>query len=407
VSVFACGCECGLFGTTVHWEVFAGTPTFETTIVRTGLRAIRCNATNEYVATAFGAGTRLIGRVYLYFVVLPDVDSMILGHNAVNAPNVLFKVADSKLYARVGATAGASGIGVIAGRWCRVDFDFHTETGGADFCDVQVDGFACGQATATGASGASTHFFMGLLPAPTGDVVFDDIVLSTTATDYPLGPGSVKPFVPVGDGTHNIAGTGDFQKTLTAVDILNTTTDAYTLVDNVPLAATMTDWINMVLPPNATDYVECIFGPGPGILWPSVPPRAVDLICGINQAGTGLGNMEIRLNDNGTMDTVYTATGVAGVAVATGQVFKRKHYAAGPAGPWVLGGGGNGDISDLRIRFGSPGAVDVNPDQYFGCALIEAEFAESIPGIANTDYRRFPKQLLNPMKGTRTNRFAP
>jgi hypothetical protein len=143
--------------------------------------------------------------------------------------------------------------------------------------------------------------------------------------------------------------------------------------------ATMTEWINMLAPINATDYVECIFGPAPGISTPTTAPRAVEVICGINQAGTGAGNMEIRLNDNGTTDVVYTATGVAGIVVATGQQFKRKHYAAGPAGAWVIGGGGNGDFTDLRIRFGSPAALDVNPDQYFGCAMIEAEFAEGAP----------------------------
>ena len=57
--------------------------------------------------------------------------------------------------------------------------------------------------------------------------------------------------------------------------------------------------------------------------------------------------------------------------------YKRAHFADPPsaATAWVIGGGGNGDFTDLRVRFGSPAALDVNPDQYFDCIMLEAEFA--------------------------------
>jgi hypothetical protein len=342
---------------------------------------MRFNAANQRIATTYVSGTRIVGRGYLYFVTLPSGDVRLIQTNQTAGPSVLFVSSDSKIYARSDTTNGASGVAVTTGQFYRIDFDFHIETAGADFCDVQVDGTACGQATATGASASPTALQMGLNAAVTGDVIFDDMVFSNTAADYPIGAGYVDHFVPTADGTHNVAGAADFRKTLTATDILNSTTDAYQLVDDVPLEAVVTDWINMIAPVNATDYVECIFGPAPGISAPTTGPRAVEIICGINQAGTGVGNMEIRINDNATLNTLYTATGVAGVAVATGQVFKRKHYATAIAGggAWVIGGGGNGDFTDLRIRFGSPAALDVNPDQYFGCAMIEAEFAPAAP----------------------------
>ena len=99
------------------------------------------------------------------------------------------------------------------------------------------------------------------------------------------------------------------------------------------------------------------------------------MIAAIHQAATTTGNMEIRINDNGTMNAMYSATAVAGV---TTIVYKRKHYATAIAGggAWVVGGGGNGDITDLRVRFGSPAVLDVVPDQYFDCIMIEAEFPE-------------------------------
>jgi hypothetical protein len=211
----------------------------------------------------------------------------------------------------------------------------------------------------------------------TGDVYYDDVLVSHTGADYPLGPGAVGTFVPTSDGTHNVAGAADFRRTLTATDILNSTTDAYQLIDDVPLeSGSSVDWINMVAPPNATDYVECIFGAAP---WTQVPiraPRAVEIVAGIHQAGTGTGNMEIRINDNGTMDTFYTATTVAG---STSVAYKRKHYATAPTGgAWTVVSG-NGNFNNLRMRFGSPAAVDANPDQYLDCIMIEAEFAEAAP----------------------------
>jgi hypothetical protein len=181
-------------------------------------------------------------------------------------------------------------------------------------------------------------------------------------------------FVPTSDGTHNIAGAADFERTLTGTDILNATTTAYQLVDDVPLeSGASVDWINMVAPPNATDYVECIFGPASGISTPTAGPRAVEVIAGIHQAGTGTGNMEIRMNDNGTNNVLYTATAVAGIS---NVAYKRKHYGTNIAngGAWTISGAGN--FNNLRVRFGSPAAVDANPDQYFDCIMIEAEFAE-------------------------------
>jgi hypothetical protein len=293
-------------------------------------------------------------------------------------PNIAFKQSDGKIYAAVATTLGASGVAVTTGTWYRLDFDFNFTTS-TNVCDVQVDGAACGQASATGLGAGQNQFLIGVVGSGTrtADAFFDDIVLSVTAADYPIGAGYVNHFVPTADGTHNIAGTGDFQRTLTGTDILNATTTAYQLIDDVPMEASAVDWQNMVAPPNATDYVECIFGPAPTIATPTVGPRAVEVIGGINQAGTGNGNMEIRINDNGTTDAMYSATGVAGVAVASGVVFKRKHYATAIAGGGAWGvAAGNGNFNNLRVRFGSPAAVDANPDQYLVSMMIEAEFLQ-------------------------------
>lgn len=391
--IFCCGCECGVAGDSVigspHWVTGA---TFSTSTVRNGARSLRVNlaassaAANNLTGVTLG-GTVSVVRGYLNFTTLPNTNfPLLMVTTAVGSEvGAVYQSSDSKVYAgrdnNGTLTVGATGVTITTGQWYRVDIlvDVHTNPWTVD---VKIDGTALGQASIALAASTIARIRQGRTYSgvftTTVDYFLDDLLVSATSGDYPLGAGYVNHFVPTSDGTHNIAGAGDFQRTLTGTDILNATTTAFQLIDEVPLEATVTDWINMVAPPNATDYVECIFGPAPGIVTPVVPPRTVEVICGINQAGTGNGNMEIRLNDNGTTGVIYTATGVAGVAVATGQVFKRAHFVDPPsaATAWTLSG--NGNFNNVRIRFGSPAAVDANPDQYLGCAMIEAEFADEL-----------------------------
>src|SRR6185503_11244461 len=104
---------------------------------------------------------------------------------------------DSKIYASIGGTTGATGVSVTTGQWYLVDFDFNIQTAGNDFCDVQVDGVACGQATGTGLSAAQSAFTLGNAggSSATMDVFYDDFVLSNTSADYPIGAGFVNHFI--------------------------------------------------------------------------------------------------------------------------------------------------------------------------------------------------------------------
>lgn len=273
---------------------------------------------------------------------------------------------------------------VTTGVWYRLDVLINLTTNPWTV-DVKVDGTDCTQHTVGTAGTTATRMVCTVTGINTADLYFDDIVLSNTVGDYPIGAGYVNHFVPTADGTHNIAGAADFKKGAAGVDITNATTDAYLLIDEVPLDDTTPDtddYINLILPPNATDYTEHVFGPAPGISTPTTGPRAVEVIAGIHQAGTGAGNMELRLNDNATMGTIYTATGVAGT---TTIVYKRAHFADPPsaATEWhALNDGSNGDFRDVRVRFGSPAAVDATPDQYFDCIMIEAEFAVAAGSLA-------------------------
>jgi hypothetical protein len=269
---------------------------------------------------------------------------------------------------------GASGASVTTDTWYLSDVKVDT-TG--DLVSVAIDGVTLG--TIATAGGVPNSVDLGVLTTGvTADVYFDDCIVSNTGADYPIGAGFVAHFVPTADGTHNIAGAADFRRGDTSTDILNATTTAYQLVDDVPLDDTTPDaddHIRIVAPANPNDYVELVFGPAPGISTPTRAPRAVEVICEVFAAGTGLSDEQIGLNDNGTTPNVYDGIGLAGVITGA---YKRKHFAEAPTGgAWVVGGLGNGDFNDIRLRYGY--ATDANPDKSLMCAMIEAEFPMTPP----------------------------
>ena len=314
--VLTCGFECAAVATGSHFTTLSAAGSWSTTTVRSGARSLRFNpaaASCQAGIVNLTASGGWVVRIYVYFATRPTTTIRLVGTNQTLGPQVRYQASDTSIYASIGTAIAASGFPVVTGQWYRIDAMFEIGVSvGDDICTVAVDGTSLAVASATTAAAAAVGLALGDVTW-TGDLFWDDLIVSHTLADYPLGAGYVNHFVPTSDGTHNVAGTADFQRTLTAVDILNATTTAYQLVDDVPLeSGASVDWINMLAPVNATDYVECVFGPAPGISTPTNPPRAVEAIAGIHQSATGAGNMMIRLNDNGTEGTVYTATAVAG-----------------------------------------------------------------------------------------------
>jgi hypothetical protein len=386
--VFCCGFECGQIGSNgQHWQS-GGNASISTTVVRSGSSSLRINpsgAVGLATSAILTSANIYVWRVYVRFESLPTSDSAVCYASSLSGnPGAYFKQSDNKIYAGVAGSFGSTGVSVTTNVWYRLDVMVNSSAN-PWLIDVLVNGNVCGQYSNAAAAANNQFINLGADTTKTFDIYYDDLVISNTSADYPIGEGYVNHFVPTADGTHNVAGANDFEIGTGGVDITNATTTVYQLVDDIPIqtgAPGTTDFINMIAPPNATDYVECIFGPPSGVLTPVTPPRAVEVIAGIAQSATGTGNMEIRMNDNGTLNAMYSATGVAGV---TTIAFKRKHYATGPSGAaWhSKNDGSNGDFRDLRVRFGSPAVLDVNPDQYFTSIMIEAEFAQ------------WPQKILN------------
>lgn len=383
--VMCCGGECGVSGSTTHITL-AGNSAFVTSTPRSGARAVRVNVVATVGAVGFqynlpSTTDKFTYRLYIRFDTLPSVSSLVTDVfvAGANIPGAYYNASDGKIYAGTGTGAlGATGVAITTGSYLRYDVRVNISAN-PWLVDVQVEGVACGQKS-LGVAAATSSIIECTMGAGgssfTVDAYYDDFVLSNTVADYPIGPGYVNHFVPTSDGTHNVISANDFERTITGTDIDNSTTDAYQLIDDVPLesGASPVDWINMVAPVNYTDYVECVFGPAPGISAPTAVPRAVEFIIGYHQAGSGLGNIAVGCGLTGSLATIfiYEAVQVAGV---TSVAYARKHV----VNEATHLKNGTCAVQLLSGSFG--GTVDANPDQYLDCAMIEAEFAEVVTAV--------------------------
>jgi hypothetical protein len=235
--------------------------------------------------------------------------------------------------------------------------------------EALVNGAALGTASLGSFGGGGTTWKLGIFAAVTADMFIDDFSASTTSGDYPLGDGYILSYIPNADGSHNVAGANDFEKTLTGTDITNSTTDAWQLVDERPLPTTAVDFINGIAPPNDTDYVEVAYEDSAE----SAAPRAVEGIVVYHDAGTaGTNGWRVTLRDNngGTDDNiVLVIVGNVGAVITYG----RKHFTTipGTSNPWTLTA-----FNALRSRFR---VSDASPDPYIDALMLEAEYA-SVPG---------------------------
>lgn len=383
-SVFCCGAECGVAKTSVtavpnaHWDFFAGGATgsgggFTTSSPITGTRSISIvnSATQRYAQTniTFGSGVWVF-RFKVNSSTLPAVNAVVGVVGGAANMGAAFRVSDSSIVACDGLTnLGTSGVAVVANTTYSIDVRVNSSAN-PHVIDVSVNGTPCSQLSfGAAADTTAAAILLGLFGASnSGAALFDDLCVSLTSGDFPLGAGEVYHFVPTADGTHNVATSNDFEF-FGGADITNATTTAFDVINDVPLkSGVVAEGIRLVAPPNATDYVEVVYGPAPGISTPTTAPRAVDVICAYASASAGTNHLQLALNDNGTTDDVLNTT----VGPGTTATYARKHYATPPTGgAWTVSAGA-GNFNNLRMRCLTN---DAAPDPWFASTMIEAEFA--------------------------------
>jgi len=181
-----------------------------------------------------GSPTVLVGRFYVKLPsTLPTADhqiarsmtavqQMIFGYN--------YNSGSPRFYMMVNAGTTQYFSGLAADTWYRVDFRFDV-SGATTTIDWQIGGVAQTQATRVVAAATVTLFNLGMSVAGVGNVYYDDVVLSATTGDYPIGPGGVVGLSPNAAGASNLS-TGIEDDG--SVDVNDSTNPANIELDDVP-----------------------------------------------------------------------------------------------------------------------------------------------------------------------------
>lgn len=366
--VFTCGFECGVSGS--HFTLVGGS--FTTSSPITGERSYLSNpSAGEALAYASQGGVGMfVFRFKVNFTTLPNADVSVC--NIGNRGGAYFKTSDSKIYAGACPTGaapivfGTTGVAVTTGVTYYIDVRSDT-TANPWLVDVQVNGTACSQFSSATAAVTTAQFIrIGFeTNSSTASALFDDVILSYTSADYPIGDGQVLSYVPASDGTHTSTGTNIVKGTTgtpVGAAITSATTDAFNWVDARPIGGGATNATRLINQQTllTTQYAEVAIEQTA-----TDAPRAVEVLVVDRQAATTVGGFSTKLNDNGTEDVIITRSAAG---VTTDRYVTKQYATMVGGGAWTLA-----RFKGLKIRFGYSG--DATPDQYWRGAMIEAEFA--------------------------------
>jgi hypothetical protein len=196
----AAGLTTGNSGNRV-FDSAAGSYTVTPDAARSGRYGLRVGLSTSWVAwttATVGSGrTVVVGSLYFRFpTVLPGADAVFLSLDTAAGTNVAylkFNAANARVYASAGGTEQASSVVVAADTWYRLDFRWDISASPHVF-EWQIDGSPQSQATGPGAASTFNRIRFGCPTsgAALASVDFDDLLISATPGDYPLGEHKVE-----------------------------------------------------------------------------------------------------------------------------------------------------------------------------------------------------------------------
>ena len=360
--IFICGAECniaalgGTSPTKKHWDSHNGT--ISTTTYRSdggGVRSYNLNGTT--MQKLFVAGSRTI--VMSYYVRFASYTNGCIILQLWPGSSVHLDIISDNFTAQIAGGTARTGPAVSLDTWYRIDLKLVTSAN-PWVLSWSIDGAA--QTDATSAIAAADIQYVYFAFSGTFNMFVDDIVISATSGDYPLGAHGVTELHPNADGTHSFTA-GDFQDN-TSHAILTSDTDVYTRLDE--LGGVTTDYIKQVVI-NAAGYCEVGF---------TDPASALDAwgmeVIGVwHAAGTNSDQMYIKINDGGTINNTD-----GGDVSNTGITYTSKQLETAPStGAWT-----QAKLNAVKARIGYSGDVVAVPY----CDAIILEIAQT---VAETYYK--------------------
>jgi hypothetical protein len=352
-------------------DVVTGTPTVVTTPVRSGTYALSINpaAATENMRKNLSSQI-VVERRYVRLETLPAATSELWRFASTGTADlkINYNQPDNKfeLVYTGGGVAQLSSMTVSADQWYRFDLkldhsvDPHT-------ADWQVDGVAQTQ-TVSPAQVADnvTSVYFGAFGAVTIDVYFDDVYISYTAADYPIGDSEIKKLSPDADGTHSPATPDCIRGGGASPALISGSNTAFQYMDDVPFptgAAPTTDRINQdITAGHTTHYVETTF--------PDISETTINGVIGL----LAYGGDSATANNGSTKAVRSDATEIniyAGDMSET-TVFYKFAVVTAPGGGWT-----QAEVNALKMRQGY--STDITPNPFWQATMLEYD---SVPGGA-------------------------
>jgi len=363
--ILVTGWEHGVATPTVNGEgicvTITGSPEVVSTTKRSGSYALQTKATSAAVTRIsynFANPTIAVARFYFRYAVAPSGDVAIFraGTAAGNAPKIMFIAADNTLCGQVSSN-GNKTAPLSADTWYRIDCRFNVADTGTTKVDLQLDGSAVTQLSFTQTDTTMAGAYIGLYSAVTGELYFDDLIISTTSADYPIGAGAVEALLPSGEGTHN-AGTNVIEDQAGA-DIGVVT--AYNLLNDIPIS-TATNYIRQYAT-GTGNYAEVEFADTSNTVIQGVGALLAYMASGTTSDNGGC----VIIDEDATATTVWGGAGSSQADYSESSMFYKYKQLPVPSGGWDQGA-----VNALKARMGYSSNVTTNP--YWENLILEVAY---------------------------------
>lgn len=387
--LFICGAECGVAaigatqpaGTLRHWSTFGATVFHRSLdgqgVLRPGpgryAYQFTPGGTTTYqlyhtFSAVIASPAVMVARFRIYWQALPAGNVI---ETLFSEPNGLAGIrwnnGHIEAWAGAATTVVAGSFTPVAGVWYRIDVRITRGTTAST--EWQVDGVDQTTASKTGQSAASIAGFdlghnasgTGGSQAAGGQWLIDDLIVSGTTGDYPIGDGAVVGLVPNRDGTHSFTA-GDFGYDAAAGDVGVSDTTVYQRLDD--LLSGITDFIRQKVL-RTTAYIEIGTAPLPALLFDPTAINGLVVVSSHHSEGTAGNAQSLRIEDGATESAVFASVDYSDATIDINS----KVYATAPStsAAWT-----RAKINALLARWGFSGDVSPNPD--FDGLCLEVDY---------------------------------
>jgi hypothetical protein len=329
-------------------------------VARTGTYSLKVTdpvGTANNGSLAIAAGTAAV-RVYLRLASLPaaDVNELLMLDTALgNDLRLGYQTSSKKLTLRFGAAAvTVASSTVAAGTWYRIDLRL-VASSNPRAAVWQIDGAV--QTPISSAETGSTVSTLRLGSTAVADTFtanYDDVLISATSGDYPIGAGTVVGLRPDGMGTNSTP--GSFRNDDGTVIDANT----YQRLDDSPMTS-LTDYVRQQTI-GANDYVEVTFGDTN-----TSCVVGVSGLLGYHAAGTAADTGKTSIFDGSTERVVFNGD------MSQTPLQYLSVILAPASAPWTPSA-----VNGLQARIGY--SSDVTPNPYWDGLLLEVATGIYVPG---------------------------